>query len=262
MKAIVTALIVAHVVGPFSASLSGGAECSAAIPEASQDGPSRISQWAASPDWYRKEALRLLLGEANAVARNLNLPERLPIVEGDLEMAFIPPPGIARGLSSLGVIETRHYMYSVPSGNKLCFVDRKHQDELLHRLIREYSWPIKQADTNAAYQLAEHWLAAFPVDVARLNRDYKVEIALGGLKGHGSKKRFTPVYWVGWPARPKGSGCVAEVCLFLPSKTLIGFSVFDPKYVLRNPVTVTNPPPPENQGLKGESGQKAKGPNG
>ena len=79
-----------------------------------------------------------------------------------------------------------------------------------------------------------------PVDVAALNRDYKVEIVVGGLRGHGSKKRFTPVYWVDWPAKPKGSGCVALVRLFLPTKTLTQLRVEDPKYILRNPVFVTN----------------------
>ena len=246
MNSTVIALMVAYVATTVWRVSAGGDEGSNAVHTARQDGAAQGSSWAAAPEWYRKEALRLLLREASQVASNLNLAEKIPIVEADLAMAFVPPPGIASQLRSLGVVETRDYSYSVPKDNKLCYVSRKRQDELLRRLREEYSWPIRLVDTNAAYQLAAHWLEAFPVDLAALNRDYKVEIALAGLRGHGAKRRFTPVYWISWPARPKGSGCVAEVCLFLPSKTLIDLSVQYPEYVLRSPVAVTNHVPRES----------------
>jgi hypothetical protein len=181
-----------------------------------------------------------MLREANEIATRLGLQEKLPINENDLSLAFADPPELAKELASLGIIETANYGYSFPKGNKLCYVMLKHAEAETDRYFAEYSWPLTLADPNGAYQLATQWLAAACVDVEALNRDCKVSILPRGVKGGGTKKRFTPLYWVAWPRKPKDSGSVALVQLFLPTRRLISLRVEDPRYLLRSPLQVTN----------------------
>src|SRR5438552_2780264 len=47
---------------------------------------------------YRREALRLVIQEANDVAKALQLREKLPITQGDLKEAFIVPYGMSHVL--------------------------------------------------------------------------------------------------------------------------------------------------------------------
>ncbi len=47
---------------------------------------------------YRLEALKLVLEEANKLARELNLAENLPIVQSNLVESYISPPRLAKAL--------------------------------------------------------------------------------------------------------------------------------------------------------------------
>lgn len=74
---------------------------------------------------YQKEALHLLLGEANDAVRELRLPERFPITEKDLVDLVIDPPGVAEKIGCVGVVGTTNYEYCVSVGKKLSFITSK-----------------------------------------------------------------------------------------------------------------------------------------
>ena len=67
---------------------------------------------------YRDEAFRLVLQEANRVATELRLPEKLPITETDLVTRFISSFGYAHAKQAIGNVTTRNYTYYISEGNK------------------------------------------------------------------------------------------------------------------------------------------------
>ena len=71
-----------------------------------------------APKEYRSEALALLVAEANQVARDLALPEKLPISVSDVAEAYISPPRLAKSAGAIGTIATSNYLYLVSEGNK------------------------------------------------------------------------------------------------------------------------------------------------
>jgi hypothetical protein len=204
------------------------------------------------PPAYRKEALGLILAEANHIGQALHLPERLPIRESELTESYFGPVRYAQETGGIGTISTANYNYSIARANKLCYVVGTHQLEDCLKWEKNYLWPLSHMDTNAAYQLATQWLAAASMDVRALSREYHLLIETDHLYVRPPPGNFVPVYSVAWckPFQPLpgiiyASGTpqwdpVASVRLFLPTKTLIQLCVEDPKYILRAPVTFTN----------------------
>jgi len=190
---------------------------------------------------YRSEALRLIVGEANRVAAELNLPESLPIVESNLVSTYIPAPGMARRLGGgLGNITTSNYTYYVSVANKLSFLEKKNMEQEYLRLRSQYLWPVKRMDTNAAYQAATQFLAAASMDVKALNQDCDVHIDAFMPEGINGEY-FVPVYGVHWTSKnPDIRGSVAEVKYIEPTKTICQLRVSKPEYILRKPLQITN----------------------
>lgn len=197
---------------------------------------------------YQQEALRLVIQEANKVARDLQLPETLPITESNLTHIYIAPFGFGYQLQAPGNITTSNYWYFVKRGNKLSDLTVADIDNRCRDYMAHYRWPITKLDTNAAYQLATQWMSKAHMDVAGLNREYDVYITLdpywNGVKmGQLPKRTFTPIYIVSWLPRSlaaESDGAVASVELFLPMQTLLSLSVDNPKYILRSPIVFTN----------------------
>jgi hypothetical protein len=220
---------------PFIAVLAAPAPAQQSSPDTRQ--PSDAPKSGPPPELlvskaYRREALKLLVHEANAVAEALRLDEDLPITETNFVSAYITPPYYARELQAVGTVTARHHCYYISRGYKFSGVARLGQEADFQKWLKEYSWPIRLVDTNAAYQVATQWLAALQVDVAGLNRDYKVKVIPCGVRHVGLKKRFTPVYWVVW-LREAGTGGGVQVQLFAPTRTLMQLDVSEPRYVLR-----------------------------
>lgn len=195
---------------------------------------------------YNREALRLVLGEANRVAKALQLPEDLPITEASLTRRFIVGYGMSLGLPrGIGNVHTRDYGYFVSVDHKLSFVEGAHQDEDCLKWIKEYKWPRSRIDTNTAYRLATQWLAAASMDVSGLNRDCRVHLGLDSFANPPKAKTatFVPIYSVYWQSaknRKEGYGCVASVKLFVPTKALVSLRVEESKYILSSPLVFTN----------------------
>lgn len=195
---------------------------------------------------YTREARRLLLEEAIQVARELSLPEELPLQE-DLVTFTVIPFGMAYIDKSVGSVESRHYHYMVHNGwkfNQLLIVN---WSTVCANYARNYRWQSDRLDTNAAYNLATQWLAAVSMDVAGLNRDCVVHTAPAShwnrfrWKPPFTNATFTPIYSVDWiPRQSTNNQLAATVELFAPDKTLLNLRVEDPKYILRKPVRFTN----------------------
>lgn len=197
---------------------------------------------------YHEEGMKLVIGEANKIAAELNLHEELPITKTNITSAFIGSFGFNYQVRRLGNITTSNYWYNVGQDYKLSDVTITKIDAHCREYAEKYQWPLKRLDTNAAFQLATQWLAAAHMDVPSLNRDYDVHVAVNGYwnnvpMGELPKNTFTPLYIVSWlvkdkPAYSAGGG--ASVELFLPTKTLLSLSVDESKYILRPPVIFTN----------------------
>jgi len=192
------------------------------------------------PDAYRKEALRLVLQEANQVAEALRLPEKLPIDETNLLAWHISPPGISRRTKSVGNVTTSNYIYYVSVDGKFSYLEGTHQDIDRQRWFKEYSWPTSLLDTNAAYQLATQWLVAVSMDVGALNKECNLHITHGAIRKQGTNEYFLPVYWVFWTKGAEGHGSAASVELFEPTKTIRQLRVEKSEYILRKPLEITN----------------------
>jgi len=190
------------------------------------------------PEAYQREAVSLIVREANQIAQALQLVEALPITASNLTEHYLSPLRYAEENGAIGNITTKNYTYCVSHDNKLCYVIGLRQEESIQRWEVDYSWPRSRMDTNGAYQLATQWLAAASVDVARLNHTYRLVVE--AEQSYRKSDHFIPVYWVYWAPNGKGSGSIASIRLFAPTKTLMQLRVENPNYILRQPVTFTN----------------------
>jgi len=167
------------------------------------------------------------------------LPEELPIVDTNLLQYHIPPYGMFRFVKAIGNVTTSNYIYSVSIDGKFSFLDSAHQLSDHLKWSKEYSWPISQLDTNAAYQLATQWLAAVSMDVEALNRDCNLQIRPVMVTGEEQPPGlFLGILFPGERTGRKGSEAWVE--LFLPTKKLEILHVMNSKYILRKPLQFTN----------------------
>jgi len=187
---------------------------------------------------YQKEAVSLIIEEANRVAQELRLPENLPIVQTNLLEAYISPPRLAQASKALGNITTSNYNYCVAVGDKFSSLVRTRLEEDENKTRSKYQWPISQINTNAAYLLATQFLKATSMDVDALNTNCALTIKASLPEGENSKK-FVPLYWIIWSEKDKSRGG-ASVELCLPTKTLLQMHVNKSEYILRQPLQITN----------------------
>lgn len=198
---------------------------------------------------FQEEGLRMVIAEANAVARDLRLPESLPIIRSNLTKTFIAPFGYTYIDKRLGNVTTSNYTYNVGYDFKFSDLTVARYDERCLDYREKYQWPISRLDTNTPYHLATQWLAAVRMDVAALNRDCEAHVSVSPYwndveLGEIPKSRFTPLYYVWWTFRNPNTNRAktgpAGVELFLPTKTLVALDVNNPKYILRSPLVFTN----------------------
>lgn len=177
---------------------------------------------------YQRAALRAFLQEVNQVARDLDLPENIPITESNLVEIFIAPPGSGM----LGVISTSNYMYFARGGRKLCGIEQLSWPYLFEREKCNYLLHKTQIDTNRALELSMEIMRKAGVNVVALTRDCDVHI-FAATYG----QRFVPEYSIGWY---KGKKPVASLRFLQPTATIRSLQVWDPDYVVRGPVEIPN----------------------
>ncbi len=198
---------------------------------------------------YQRAALTLVLEEANRVAKELNLPERLPIGADDLKEAFICPFGYAYLNKVIGNVTSSRYWYSVGRADRFSDLAITPYDQTCMYLRDHSVIPVADIDTNAAYHLATQWLAAVGVDVRGLNRDCQVKARIsefwnGFRPGEKLRKsKCVPIYDVSWLSptnRAQGFGNTAYVQLFAPTKMLLQLRISEPVYIRRKPLLITD----------------------
>jgi hypothetical protein len=88
---------------------------------------------------FHSEALRLVIEEANKVAKELQLPEPSPITRTNLTHAFISPFGYMLDRKAVGNITTSNYCYCVRQDYKfsqLCIANYDARCiEYVHKLV-------------------------------------------------------------------------------------------------------------------------------
>jgi hypothetical protein len=200
---------------------------------------------------YRREALKLVLTEANKVALELTLPEKLPITQTDLTEVFIGPFGQSYAEKRIGNVSTKNFRYCVSQGNKFSYLEGANIGGKCRQYQASYTWPAERIDTNGAYEMATNWLAAISVDVDGLNREHHLLVEPYRDSLRSPPGTFVPVYKVSWCDKWSGVQgvivtpkpewwAVASVVFFLPTKELLELRVEDPKYILRPPLAFTN----------------------
>lgn len=191
---------------------------------------------------YQKEALKLIIAEANQVARDLHLQETLPITESNLVAAFIPAPGESKlGGGGLGNITTSNYLYNNSDGNKFTDLD------YVGPMAREPRPGFEIHDlsptamgTSYAYQSATQILSSISTDVAALNRDCRIQVA-SGMTRIPTSDAPVPLYGVYWmPKDPNVCGCMAEVMFAGPNRFILQVDIDKPQYILSPPLVITN----------------------
>jgi hypothetical protein len=196
---------------------------------------SKTSQTNAAAVHY-DSSLKLMLEEANVVADELNLPEKLPIRESDLVSKYVPTFQLSQRLKTAGTLTTSNYTYCFSVEKKFSFLTQANLERDYAQLRKDYLWPISSMDTNGAYELATHWLSKVSVDVKALNRDCIVKID-AFIPDGGSGDHFVPLYWVYWIKRESLSpGPVACIELFHPKRSLRQLRVNRAEYILRRAI--------------------------
>jgi len=182
---------------------------------------------------YREAALRVLLADANAVANDLHLNEKLPIRETDLIETNIPGVLWTASSGSLGGIATSRYYYIASVGQKINKVGRRFDESqtmnaYMNEIRRKYRAPLADLDTNAAVKLATQWLKAASFDAAAMLRDSALQVDVWTEDDY-----FVPFYVVQF-------GDVAQVQLVEPEHTLLDLRVMKPQYMKRRKLGVAN----------------------
>lgn len=200
----------------------------------------RAQTLAYMPPGYKEQALKLIIEEANQVAKELNLQEPLPITASNLVSSYISPPRISQFRQGLGNITTSNYVYYISVGYKFSFLEKRNWERELGRAQTDYIWPISRMDTNAAYDLATKSLKAISVDVKALDRDCIAHI-VALTPETMDKEHFVPLYSVWWERKnAQGQGCVAELEVLLPTQNVLQIHVFKSEYIIRKPLVVAN----------------------
>ena len=182
---------------------------------------------------YRSEALDAMIGEANRVAADLNLPESRPITRSNVVEAIIDRP-IDAYPGILGVLSTSNYSYTFTHHRKFSALYPAHYGKEFTEMKMKYIWPKNRLDTNNALRTAMRLMKQVGMDVDALNRDCVPEVSVVWPDGeHG--KRFVPDYWVRWK---KSGEKVALVEFLEPTMSIGELHVNDSKYILRPAVEV------------------------
>lgn len=187
---------------------------------------------------YREEISHLLFKEADQAAAELGLPDYLPVSVRNITRLVIFPPRLAKNMQGLGSVVTSNYIYSVSCGYKFSGITRVRLQQEDDQLKAKYVLPMSQMDTNAAFQLATHFLSLASMDVTALNRDCKVHITTSVCPDY---EHFVPIYYISWVKRREQFGNVASVEVFLPDKSLRQLRVARSEYILSQPVKISDP---------------------
>jgi hypothetical protein len=202
----------------------------------------RMRQMWFTTDAYKEAALDAMLKEVNVVCRQLQLPQKLPVLASDLTEWSIETPFFSEGKGMFGSLSTEAFCFTAFPSNKLGAIKRNfrlkgNEDQFRESIKARYTRPNSLVNTNAAYTLAVRWLKAIGTDVKRMERDCRATVSWWDLGD-----QFVPLYEVRWTTPTNAMELAASVELLEPEESLIDLWVPEwvprPGYLNRDPIKV------------------------
>ena len=200
---------------------------------------------------YQTAVLQLLVGQANNVAKQLDLKEPLPImipaaITTNGNEIFSPVTGVG------GSILTSNYVYSFRKGQVEWIQKIGWANKINPPLTNTTAWTyqISLIDTNGAYTLATQWLSALSIDVRKLEGQYPAHVfqsTVPGINGDQSnleeKERIPiPLFEISWSQQspPYNPTAPVRVKILGTTKELLQLSIRDVAFFTQAPLCVTN----------------------
>lgn len=191
---------------------------------------------------YKYFAMMLMVSEANFFCGKTGLSPGRLFTESDVRPGSHVGPLNSTNFS--GSIITDQYFFGYWQGHLANFRSRdfmpQDSDKAIQERNRELSKYSSLIDTNGAYQLATNWLAALGVDVAALERKYRLNFIQWRYypAGKNGPVIMLPVYTVEWRGfilrtQPNRESAVVTVTVFGATKELVEYHVLDNSLFLR-----------------------------
>lgn len=196
---------------------------------------------------YRTAALERMNQEASWACIKLRLISQ-PFQTSDITRFFVVPP---RKMGFGGTMQTTNYYFRFARGGKLDEICDQSKHPERFEMYPVWAKTPSSVDTNGAYQLATQWLRAISVDVAALEKKYKLNFYQWFYWGRETgvpdsewnqyppttNKVMLPIYDVRWG---EGSPPPVKVTVFGPTKELAALELNDISFSRRPPIVITN----------------------
>ena len=181
----------------------------------------------------------MALSAMNSILERLGLPAK-PIEQKDLVVSFVQPwwPGLpdsqnqdVKPMLPAATFETANFAFTFREGKLFLVVNTQTNGQQMDH-YREWAKMPSLIGSNEAYQMATNWLTRVYVDVAYLNKTYKVNVGQPRVwmtppakwGEEGSNLTAVPLYYVTWN---KGDYEAAGVGIFGPTKQFTGLTIGD-----------------------------------
>lgn len=186
---------------------------------------------------YKYVALVLMLGEVNFFGSKTGLQFDHALTENDVRAGSHVGPAKTNDFS--GSILTDKYFFGFGWGHLANFHRndwKSDSDATVRERNARLSKMTSLIDTNGAYQLAVGWLGAVGVDLAALDKKYKLNIIQWRSRPEGLSQGpvMLPVYQVEWRGSPTAAAqrrgrqmAVVSLTILGSTKELIEYHVLD-----------------------------------
>jgi len=198
---------------------------------------------------YQAAAAQLMIGQANFVAKQLNLPDVIPTTTNQLKFCDVNSPAL--GVN--GDVGTSNYVFNFEQGqlNSIRKVDWLQKIRPPTRDLPSLAERPTLMDTNGAHKLATQWLAKLSIDVARLELKlpghvYQIPTRRTGVDGSNlpgvSNIVTTPLFLVTWGDKPPPFDLVNPIRMKIlgTTKELLELDIRDTSFFQHPPLQVTN----------------------
>jgi hypothetical protein len=182
--------------------------------------------------------LRRMFDEANWTLHQLNLPEEAQLSVGDLSESFIAPPAFG----FRGCLRGKDSYFKFDKQGKLAYffhTPPRRPEQSLDDYYEEMSRKPTLVDSNSVVTLATGWLRAIRVDVEAINRITKPVVTRYMFTNGKGKKQPSHIWWISWWDHAAGKP-IASVQADGTSRNPDRIEIFDPVYVLRDGIAVSN----------------------
>jgi hypothetical protein len=185
---------------------------------------------------YKLVVAGLALSAMNSIMERLGLPVK-PMEQKDLVGFGVSPWELGRQNQDVkpmlpaGTFSTANFAFGFREGRLHLVMNTQTNIESVEH-YREWAKMPSLVNSNEAYRMATNWLSRVYVDVAYLNKNYKLNVGQPGfwmtppaeLGGKGSGWTTLPLYYVTWR---KGDYEAAKVGIFGPTKQFMGLTIGD-----------------------------------